>query len=412
VGKKGTAYGIDYYAGGKKHREIIGPRLGEAQKKLAEKKDLAKKGVVLSAAAMRKITFKDLEKKYTKLQEGDRFYEKSKKYVIQALSDYFGDRKLFQITALDIENFKKERKETSLEWATKRREKIEEAAKKEGRELTPEEKRTIKDLPKGRSDVSVNRELEVLRHMMNKAVEWGMLDANPFERFKGSIFFKETNNRVRFLEEEEIMKVLEISPPYLANIIKAAIFTGLRKGDLLNIKWEDVDLERGLLFFREEKKRGKLGIKHLNDDMVSLLMEIPKGKSEYIFNGPVHRKKGEDKKKGYVAIPDPDGKPLKDIQRSFRTVLKKAGIRDFRWHDLRHTSASYLVMRGASLKAVQEHLGHTSIAMTQRYSHLSGDFQKEQVNLLNGVCGQGSKKIVRNEVLVRNEEELPTNATA
>jgi hypothetical protein len=70
VGKKGTAYGMDYYAGGKKHREIIGPRLGEAQKKLAEKKDLAKKGVVLSAAAMRKITFKDLEKKYTKLQEG------------------------------------------------------------------------------------------------------------------------------------------------------------------------------------------------------------------------------------------------------------------------------------------------------------------------------------------------------
>ncbi|HYA92796.1 MAG TPA: site-specific integrase [Thermodesulfobacteriota bacterium] len=171
------------------------------------------------------------------------------------------------------------------------------------------------------------------------------------------------------------------------------MFTGLRKSDLFNLKWPDVNLERGFLNYREHKKRDKLGFKYLNEDMIGLLMEIPKGESDYIFLGP-------------------DGKPLRDIKRSFHTALKKPGIKDFRWHDLRHTSASHLLMRGASMKAVQEHLGHTTIAMTQRYSHLSRDFQREQVNLLNGLCGENGKKLVRNEDLVRNEAQATIDATA
>jgi integrase len=177
------------------------------------------------------------------------------------------------------------------------------------------------------------------------------------------------------------------------NLIKGAIFTGLRKGDLLNLKWSDVNLERGFLNYREQKKNEKLGFKYLNADMIGLLMEIPKGESDFIFLGP-------------------DGKTLRDIKRSFKTALKKAGIKDFRWHDLRHTSASHLLMRGASMKTVQEHLGHTTIAMTQRYSHLSKDFQREEVNRLNGLCGENGKKLVRNEVLVRNEAQATINATA
>ncbi|MGA2463338.1 MAG: site-specific integrase [Thermodesulfobacteriota bacterium] len=363
VGKNGTAYGISYRAGGKKHREIIGPLLGEAQEKLAEKKALTKKGIVLSAFEKRKITLEKLKQKYCELQKGERFFEISKKYFVNAVSDYFKDKRLSQITPLDIEQFKKQRKETPVRGG------------------------------KIRSDVSVNRELEVLRHMLNKAIEWGMLDENPFTRFKYPIFFEKRNDRVRFLEEGEIKKLLEVSSLYLANLIKGAIFTGLRKGDLFNLKWSDVNLERGFLNYREQKKREKLGFKYLNGDMIDLLMQIPKGEGDYIFLGP-------------------DGKPLKDIRGSFHTALKKAGIKDFRWHDLRHTSASHLLMRGASMKAVQEHLGHTTIAMTQRYSHLSRDFQKEEVNRLNGLCGESGKKLVRNEDLVRNEAEGTINATA
>jgi integrase len=142
-----------------------------------------------------------------------------------------------------------------------------------------------------------------------------MMHENPFDRFKDSIFFKEANDRVRFLQEEEIKKVLNASPPYLANIIKAAIFTGLRKGDLLKMRWEDIALEKGLLFYREEKKRGKLGIKPLNKDMINLLMHIPKGKSEYVFNSPALGEKLDGEK--YQGLPDPDGKPVKEVKRSF-----------------------------------------------------------------------------------------------
>ena len=127
--------------------------------------------------------------------------------------------------------------------------------------------------------------------------------------------------------------------------------------------------------------------------MIDLLMQIPKGESEYIFTGP-------------------DGKPLRDIKRSFHTALKKAGIKDFRWHGLRHTSASHLLMRGASMKAVQEHLGHTTIAMTQRYSHLSRDFQREEVNRLDGLCGESGKKLVRNGKISEVKAEPNVNATA
>jgi integrase len=378
VGKNGTAYGISYRAGGKKHREIIGPLLGEAQEKLAEIKKKAKKGTVLSASEKRKIAFIDLAQKYSEISFGKPADNSNEKYFTgywykdedeelkwkdEILTEHFGGRKLFQISALDIEEFKKQRKEKPAE----------------GKKI--------------RSDVSVNRELEVLRHMLNKGIEWGMLGENPFTGFRDPIFFEERNDRVRFLEEGEIKKLLEASPPYLANLIKGAIFTGLRKGDLFNLKWSDVNLERGFLNYREQKKRDKLGFKYLNGDMIGLLMEIPKGESDYIFAGP-------------------DGKPLRDIKRSFHTALKKAGIKDFYWHDLRHTSASHLLMRGASMKAVQEHLGHTTIAMTQRYSHLSRDFQREEVNRLNGLCGESGKKLVRNEQIEGSEVQSNVNATA
>ncbi len=233
---------------------------------------------------------------------------------------------------------------------------------------------------------------------------------SPFRRFKESVFFQEKNDRVRFLAEDEIKILLEVSPPYLQDIIKAAIFTGLRKGDLLSLKWSDIDLNRGTLTFREQKKRNKLTVKYLNGDMLALLKEIPTGTSEFVFNGPIKQSKG---KETYIAFPDPNGKPIKDVRRAFKTALRRAGIKDFHFHDLRHTSASHLLMRGGSLKAVQEHLTHSSPAMTNRYAHLSEKFQREQVQLLNGLCDlESSKKLVRSEVLTKKEQEVTTFATA
>lgn len=365
-GRKGEVYGIDYYAGGKKHREIVGLLLTEARQKLEELRKSAREGGYMSLASRRKFTFGQLTHEYEEKQKGETYFDKTRKYYIPIIKDFFGQRKLCQIGPLDIENFKKRRKAT----LTRR-----------GKE---------------RSDVAVNRELETLRHMLYKAIEWGMMTENPFTKFRDSILYAEDENRIRYLSEDEIKNLFAVldqekakkkNPEekvrpygYLGNIVRAALLTGLRRGDLLKLKWSDLDLDKRILFFNEQKKRGKRRTKVLNTDMTALLRGIARGENENIFNGP-------------------DGQPLLDVKRSFRTVLKEAGIKDFHFHDLRHTSASYMVMRGASLRAVQEHLGHTSLAMTQKYAHLSPEFQRSEAEKLSGLFNGGlvsSKNLVRN----------------
>ena len=397
IGRNGTVYGVNYYAGGKKHREIVGALLGDAKKKLEERRNQGKRGVVVR----KRVTFRELAKEYVRLHGDKPSYDRSQKYFIgywdeknewkdMSLTQHFGGYKIIQIGPRDIEEFRSQRKDTPVKgnWDRKKKVRVE----------------------KKRSETSVNRELEILRHMLNKAIEWGWIDETPFNRFKESVFFDERNDRVRFLNEDEIKKLLGVSPPYLQDIIAGAIFTGLRKGDLLGLKWSDVDLDRGVLTFREQKKRNKVTTKYLNGDMISLLTGIPRGTSEFIFNGPVSRPKGSKQK--YIAFPDPNGKPVKSVSKSFRTALKRVGIQDFHFHDLRHTSASHLLMRGASMKAVQEHLTHSSPAMTNRYAHISEKFQREQIELLNGLCGESSKKLVRNDQKANTKEGPDIHATA
>jgi integrase len=357
--------------------------LGEARKKLEERRNQAKQGIVLQ----RRNTFRKLAQEYVKLEADTPSYKQSHKYYIgywvkqedgieswkdMTLTQYFGNKKLFQITPKDIEEFKKLKKDTSVN----------------GKE---------------RSGVSVNRELEVLRHLLNKAIEWQWLERNPFTVFKESVFYGEDNSRSRYLKPDEMIRlfdVLEKSPSYLKNIIKGAIFTGLRKGDLLKLQWKDVNKKEGFLTYLEQKKKNsrnkepKQVVKHLNGDMIELLNQMPV-LGEYVFC-------------------QSDGKPLKNVIRAFKTALKRAGVTDFHFHDLRHTSASYLLMRGAPLVAVQKHLNHKDFKMTQRYAHLAEQFQKEQVNKLDGLFDgiENSKKLVKSDKIEGFDGQPNVNATA
>ena len=381
IGIKGEVFGIDYYAAGKKHREIVGLRLGEAQKKLQERRD--KKGRPISLVALKRKTLQDLADEYERKYEKDPYFQKTRRYYLQNLTEHFGPMRLREIGTLELESYKAKLKNTPTQHG------------------------------KERSGTAVNRELETLNHMFNKAILWGWMEVNPFSKFKDAngkdTFFYHEEPRLRYLEEDELKRLLKAldekperkskkrgggarqSPEYLKNIIKAAILTGMRKSDILNLKLTDYKRESGILYFYEKKKR-KMTDKILSDDMIKLIESIPRGESEYIFATP-------------------DGKPLKSLQRSFRTALERAGIKDFRFHDLRHTSASHLLMRGASLKSVQQQLGHTTLKMTERYAHISDQFQREEVNRLNGLLPfplAGSKKLVRNE----QKESLPISEQA
>jgi integrase len=197
------------------------------------------------------------------------------------------------------------------------------------------------------------------------------MERNPFDKGK-SLLMKENNKRFRYLTEEEIDGLLEnCINDYTSDITVAAINTGMRKQEVLGLKWEQI---RGDFIYLSKTKTDESRQIPINDDLAELFKDIRTRnqlKYEYVFC-------------------DDKGKSFKDIKVSFNSSLKRAGIEDFTFRDLRHTFSSHFVMKGGSLKELQEILGHKNITMTMRYAHLSQEQKMKAINLLNGLT---SKKI-------------------
>ncbi len=219
----------------------------------------------------------------------------------------------------------------------------------------------ISTLKKELSASSTNRFLALLSRMFNLAVQWEYIENNPC---KGIPKAKE-KSRERFLKLEEVKKLLnalndlEPDKPVAVNAIKLLLFTGTRRSEVQQLKWENVNLENRS-FFLPETKNGSSRTVVLNDLAVGIIetMEEHRQKGNpYVFPSPGISEKGH----------------LVDPRKIFLKALVKAGIEDFRMHDLRHTYASILVNSGVSLYEVKELLGHRDISVTQRYSHLQNE---------------------------------------
>ncbi|MEW6675413.1 MAG: site-specific integrase [Nitrospirota bacterium] len=207
---------------------------------------------------------------------------------------------------------------------------------------------------------TINKEIGCLKHMYTKALEWGYLKRNPAKEVK---LLKQPPGRLRYLEREEINNLLDACAPHLRPIIVAGLNTGMRKGEILNLKWSDVDLKNRRITLTNTKNN-EIRIIPINDTFYQELINLKdNSQGEYVF---CNAKK----------------KPFSDIKKAFVSALKRAGIKDFRFHDLRHTFGSHLVMKGVDLRTVQQLLGHKDIKMTMRYSHLSpGHLQEAVVKL-------------------------------
>jgi len=233
-----------------------------------------------------------------------------------------------------------------------------------------------------------NREMTYLQHIFSKAMEWDMIEENPFKKGQ-RLQVKENNKRLRFLSEKEINKLLDECPKptkeqktikglqviqgleasYLKDFNIIALNTGMRKGEILSLKLEQI--RDGFIYLTETKTNEARQIPVTND-LEECFEDIKKRrqiKTGYIFS---------NKKGGHI----------QDIKTSFKSALKRAEITDFRPHDLRHTFASHYIMRGGSLKALKEILGHKDIKMTMRYAHLSKEFAKEEIQLMNGLTSR------------------------
>lgn len=322
--KKGNWF-IDYYANGRRRREKVGTSKTLAETVLKKRKVEIAEGKFLDIKREQKIKFEEFADEYLEVhcKPNNKSWYKSDYSNLKNLKKYFAGKCLHEITPKDIEQYRAER---------------------------------LKEVSRS----TLNRVLNCLSSLYNRAIEWGKATYNPMTKIK---LFKVPNKRIRYLENEEIDKLLDNCCEHLKPIVIVALHTGMRKGEILGLKWHDIDIKRNIIHLLNTKNGEKREVP-MNDVVQKTIIGVLKHPdSQYIFcNG--------------------DGKPYRNVRKSFFTALKRAGIINFRFHDLRHTFASHLVMSGVDLNTVRELLGHKSLEMTLRYSHLSLDHKKRAVDIL------------------------------
>lgn len=216
----------------------------------------------------------------------------------------------------------------------------------------------------GVSNSTVNKEIACLKSALSRAVEWEYIVASPLQKFSQ---LREDPPRERYLTQEEAQRLIDASPEYLRNIIVFALGTGMRRSEIFSLKWDDVTLDekRGTGRITVIGKGNKRRTIPVNETVYELLLNVRRKRTGYVFASSVNGKKRDN------------------VKRSFASALKDAGIRNFRFHDLRHTAASWMVQRGVELYAVQKILGHANIATTQRYAHHSPRYLEEQIRAID-----------------------------
>ena len=198
--------------------------------------------------------------------------------------------------------------------------------------------------------------------------EWEWMEENPLRKVSK---LKEPRGRVRYLSDQDRELLLtacrESHNPDLYLTVILAMSTGGRQSEIWGLSWKCVDLKNGFITFEETKNDEPRSVP-LTGHAFELMMErskVPRIDTDLVFPSRVDRHKHFD------------------FRRPFQMALKAAQIEDFRWHDLRHCAASYLVMAGVDMRTVAEILGHKTIQMTQRYAHLSPEHLKDAVSKMN-----------------------------
>lgn len=253
-------------------------------------------------------------------------------------------------------------------------------------------------LASGLKPSTVNRNVTRLRGLLSRAVEWGVLPEHPLAKLKQLRVDK--RGRVRYLlpdEDQQLRSAMDsreekiradrdngnewrkarkklLLPDlreceyadHLKPMVLVAINTGLRRGELFNLRWADVDLVQKVLTVEGAgAKSGQTRHIPLNREALATLKAWKK----------------QGRKTGYV-FPGKGGQRLDNVNSAWAALLKDAGIEAFRWHDLRHTFASRLAMAGVPLNTIRELMGHSDIQMTLRYAHLAPDVKAQAVELI------------------------------
>lgn len=223
---------------------------------------------------------------------------------------------------------------------------------------------------RNRTSATVNRYLALLSHVCTIAIkEWQWMAVNPVTQISKP---REAQGRIRFLNDEERGRLLAICKAsesvHLFTIVTLALSTGMRKGEILGLKWENIDLQNRritLVRTKNGERRVVPLVGKAYEQIRNLYLKLEPDKGSLLFPSPHN-----------------SNQPI-SIRTAWETALKKADVSDFRFHDLRHSTASYLAMNGATLLEIADILGHKTLQMVKRYSHLSDDHKATVLENMN-----------------------------
>ena len=222
---------------------------------------------------------------------------------------------------------------------------------------------------------TVDKNVSVAKSFFSWCINQGITNSNPVKKVK---LFHEDNERVRFLDPDteypKLLSEVRKGPWYLEPIVMLDLNTGLRRRNLLDLRWDQVDFSRRIIRIESRTKNGRPLNLPLNETALRTL-------------NAVHAKTG-DRSHVFVHLEGRfEGDPITDIKIAFNGAVRRAKIQNFRFHDLRHTFCSWLALRGVPLTAIQKLAGHASIKMTLRYAHLSPRYLADEVKTLDKYHG-------------------------
>ena len=327
----GRVWWIEYYDHDKRlRRERIGPNKAAAEQRYREVMSARTEGRYIKKSPDVLTLFKELAAWYLDLPEVKvkRSYKKDQMHCKRLIAQ-FGDRLLKDITPTMVEAYKQER-------------------------LC-----AISFLGKPTKPATVNRELTTFKTIFNKAVRNGKADRNPAQ---GVRQLKENNARDRILSPEEYVRLLAHCPAHLKPVVKLGYLTGMRRGEILGLRWGQIDLKEGFIKLEAEDTKTNEGrLVPLKGELVEMFKAMPRG----LPMTPVLTYQGHS---------------MAEMKRSFTTACKRAGIEDFTFHDLRHTAINNWRLQGHDYFRIMAASGHKTMNVFKRYNTVN----KEELRALVG----------------------------
>lgn len=329
-------YGIKYKVRGQRFMETVGTRISLARDALEIRKAEIVQGKFKIPTRRRTPPFTDFADTYLEHAKKHKRSWKRDRGALKPMRAFFSPKRLDQITTWDIERYRARRLETV-------------------------------------SQATANRDLALLKHLFNMAISWGLAERNPALTVK---LYREPEHAMRVLSLDEERKLHRQAAPHLKPILVLATNTGMRRGELLALEWEQIDLSQQIITV----KRSKSGtVRHIpmNELVYETLRAMPGTRQGRVFRY--------------------EGNPIESVTRSFNAAVRRAKIPRCRFHDLRHTFATRLVLAGVDLATVQELMGHASIITTRRYAHPAPANKRAAVGRLQFSVYGGATKVQHGE---------------